>query len=70
MLVLTRRVDEEIVVDNNIRVMVVAISGDKVRIGINAPPSVRVNRKEIHERRNEAVTDLRLLTVTTTHSRR
>ncbi len=36
MLVLTRRVGEEIVIGNDIRVMVVAIQGDKVRIGISA----------------------------------
>ena len=57
MLVLTRRVGEEIVIDNDIRVMIVAINGDKVRLGINAPPSVRVDRKEVHERRSEAMTD-------------
>ncbi len=57
MLVLTRRVGEEIVINNDIRVMVVAIQGDKVRIGINAPSSVRVDRKEVHERRNEFLID-------------
>lgn len=57
MLVLTRRVGEEIVIDNDIRVMVVAINGDKVRIGIDAPASVRVDRKEVHERRGEAKTE-------------
>ena len=57
MLVLTRRVGEEIVIGNDIRVMVVAIQGDKVRIGISAPPSVRVDRKEVHERRNVFLID-------------
>jgi peptidylprolyl isomerase len=51
MLVLTRRIGEQIVIDNGITVTVVAIRGDKVRLGISAPPSVRVDRSEVHERR-------------------
>jgi carbon storage regulator len=53
MLVLTRRVGEEIVIDGNIHVMVVGVKGDRIRIGISAPPSVTVDRKEVHERRAE-----------------
>ena len=53
MLVLTRRVGEEIVIDGNIRVTVVAVKGDKIRLGISAPPSVIVDRKEVHDRREE-----------------
>ena len=53
MLVLTRRVDETIVINGDIHVTVVAIRGDQVRLGITAPPSVRVDRQEIHERRND-----------------
>lgn len=40
-------------IDGNIRVMVVAVKGDKIRLGISAPPSVAVDRKEVHERRAE-----------------
>ena len=53
MLVLTRRVGEEIVIDGNIRVVIVAVKGDKIRLGISAPPSVVVDRMEVHERRGE-----------------
>jgi carbon storage regulator len=53
MLVLTRRVGEEIVIDGKIRVTVVAMHGDRVRLGITAPENVRVDRQEIHERRSE-----------------
>jgi carbon storage regulator len=53
MLVLTRRIGEEIVIDGNIRVMVIAVKGDKVRLGISAPTSVTVDRKEVHEQRLE-----------------
>jgi carbon storage regulator len=53
MLVLTRRIGEEIVIDGNIRVVVTAIQGQKVRLGITAPPSIPVDRKEVHDRRAE-----------------
>ncbi|HKI31732.1 MAG TPA: carbon storage regulator CsrA [Gemmataceae bacterium] len=53
MLVLTRNVGEKIIIDGNIEVTVVAIKGNKVRIGVAAPDHVRVDRQEIHERRAE-----------------
>jgi carbon storage regulator len=53
MLVLTRRLGEEIVIDGDIRVKVVLIKGDKVRLGITAPEYVAVDRSEVHERRAE-----------------
>jgi carbon storage regulator len=58
MLVLTRRVGEEIVIDGNIRVMVVSMKGDRVRLGISAPPYITVDRQEVHERRNEFQADI------------
>jgi carbon storage regulator CsrA len=51
MSVLTRRIGEQIVIDGVISVTVVSIRGDKARLGISAPPSVRVDRAEVHERR-------------------
>lgn len=51
MLVLSRRVGEEIVINDNIRVTVVAVKGDRVRLGIVAPRDVTVDRSEVHERR-------------------
>jgi carbon storage regulator len=51
MLVLTRNVGETIVIDGTIRVTVIAIQGGKVRIGIDAPDDVRVDREEVHKRR-------------------
>lgn len=47
MLVLTRRVSEVIEIGQDIKVMVVSIESDRVRIGIDAPPSVMVWREEI-----------------------
>ena len=51
MLVLSRRVGEEIIINDNIRVTVVAVKGDRVRLGIVAPRDVNVDRSEVHERR-------------------
>ena len=56
MLVLSRRVGEEIVIDGCIRVSITAIKGDRVRVGITAPPSVAVDRKEVHDRRAQFTT--------------
>jgi carbon storage regulator len=54
MLVLSRKVGEEIVIGDHIHLMVVAVQGDKVRLGISAPKDVVVDRQEIHERRTNA----------------
>ena len=53
MLVLSRRPGEEIIINNNIRVTVVSVKGDRVRIGIDAPPDITVDRAEVHARRLE-----------------
>jgi len=47
MLVLTRRIGEEILIAGNIRVTVVAVKGQNVRLGIMAPASVPVARLEL-----------------------
>jgi carbon storage regulator len=47
MLVLTRRIGEEIVIAGHIRVTVVAVKGHQVRLGITAPSSVPVARLEL-----------------------
>jgi len=49
MLVLSRQRDETIMIGDNIELTVVDIRGDKVRIGIKAPPEIAVHRKEIYE---------------------
>jgi carbon storage regulator len=49
MLILTRRIGEQIVIDGNIRVMVIAVMGDRVQLGTSAPPSVLLDRSEVHE---------------------
>jgi len=49
MLVLSRKRDETIMIGDNIELTVVDIRGDKVRLGIKAPSSVAVHRKEIYD---------------------
>src|SRR2546421_10707244 len=55
MLVLTRRPGEQIVIGNGIRVTVVSVGPGRVKIGIEAPPSVRIDRSEIHDRIQQEV---------------
>lgn len=50
MLVLSRRLNERIVIDGSIEIMVVDIRGDKVRLGIVAPKHLEVHRKEVLEK--------------------
>ena len=47
MLVLSRKSNESIVINNNITVTVVEIRGDKVRLGIDAPKEIPVHRQEV-----------------------
>jgi carbon storage regulator len=63
MLVLTRRLGETIVIDGGISITVVAVKGDRVRIGIAAPKEMTVDRQEVHERRSEFVSNLQLSSV-------
>lgn len=53
MLVLSRKINEAIVIDGNIRVIVLDVQRDKVRLGIEAPKEIRVDRQEVHERRQQ-----------------
>ena len=49
MLVLSRQRDETIMIGDEIEITVVDIRGDKVRLGINAPRTIQVHRKEVYE---------------------
>jgi len=50
MLILTRKAGETIVINENIRVTVLSVKGNQIRLGIEAPENVHVHRQEIHER--------------------
>jgi len=51
MLVLTRSTGQETLIGDDIRIMVVGVRGDRVRLGITAPESVGVDRAEVYARR-------------------
>lgn len=50
MLMLSRKVNEVITIGKDVTVTVVSIRGNKVRVGIQAPPDVPVHRQEVQER--------------------
>jgi carbon storage regulator len=50
MLVLTRKSGQQIVIDSDIRVTILEVQGNRVRLGISAPVDVKVDRKELEER--------------------
>lgn len=50
MLILTRRVNETLMIGEDITVTVLGINGNQVRIGVSAPRDVPVHRQEIYEK--------------------
>jgi carbon storage regulator len=49
MLVLTRKVNESIMIGDSIEIVVVEVHGEQVRLGIKAPRSIAVHRREVFE---------------------
>lgn len=49
MLVLTRKINEKIIIGDNVEIILVDIGKDQVKIGINAPRSIKVHRWEVYE---------------------
>ena len=58
MLVLSRRVDESLLIDKDIKITVLDIKGGQVRLGITAPQSIKVHREEIFNRINSDSSEL------------
>ena len=50
MLVLSRKAKQRIVIGENIELVVVAVDGNRVKLGINAPSDVPIHREEVHRR--------------------
>ena len=62
MLVLSRKKNESIVINDDITIVVVEIRGDKVRLGVEAPKEIPVHRREVYDaiKRNEAAQSKKL----------
>ena len=50
MLILSRRVDETICIGDDIRVTILGIRGNQIRLGVDAPKEVKVHREEVYQR--------------------
>jgi len=50
MLILTRRIGEKIIINDNVTVEILMVKGAQVRLGVNAPKSVTVHREEIYKK--------------------
>jgi carbon storage regulator len=50
MLVLTRKMHESLIIGDDIRIVVLDIRGDKIRLGIECPRQIRVDREEVRAR--------------------
>lgn len=51
MLILTRRISESIIIgENSVKITVLGVKGNQVRLGIDAPKDISVHREEIYER--------------------
>ncbi len=48
MLVLTRKLNQSIQIGDNIEIKILAIEGEQIKIGINAPKNIDIHRKEIY----------------------
>lgn len=50
MLILTRRISESIIIGDDVKITILGVKGNQVRIGIEAPKDLSVHREEIYER--------------------
>ncbi len=59
MLVLARKTNESIIINDSIEIVILDVKGDQIKIGINAPRSIKIYRKEVYdeiEKQNIAAT--------------
>lgn len=60
MLILTRKIGESIIIGNDINIVILAIRGGQVKIGISAPKEISVHRDEIYRRIHDNIPLLKL----------
>ena len=53
MLILTRKIDDEIIIDSKIRIKILSLSDGQVKIGLTAPHEVEILRAEVYEKVKE-----------------
>lgn len=50
MLILTRRVGESLIINDDITVTILGVKGNQVRVGIKAPKNISIHREEVHKK--------------------
>jgi|DewCreStandDraft_4_1066084.scaffolds.fasta_scaffold02469_22 carbon storage regulator len=55
MLILTRKLNEEIIIDGEITIKIISISENQVKLGFDAPKNIEINRKEVFEKVKESL---------------
>ena len=49
MIVLSRKINESIIIQNDIEIVILDIQGDQVKVGLKAPKNIKIYRKEIYD---------------------
>ncbi|MDG1507581.1 MAG: carbon storage regulator CsrA [Luminiphilus sp.] len=57
MLILTRRINESLIIGDNVTVTILGVKGNQVRVGVDAPRDVAVHRQELAQKHESAVDD-------------
>lgn len=56
MLILTRKIGEKILINDDVEITVIGLKGNEIKLGINAPTTVKIQRKEIQNKNNDSNT--------------
>ena len=67
MLIISRKIGESLIIDNEIEIFILDIKNDKIRIGIEAPKSVKILRKELFETEKSNREAVQIAAVSYTH---
>jgi len=59
MLILTRRINESIMINDNVKVTFLSVKGNQIRVGVDAPPEIAVHREEIFHKIKDKLKKLR-----------